>query len=153
MRTHPSLLIPGWTGFNVKVASNEVITAGNISYLDTIDAPTLDLKTAFEVLCRACEIRDRLGLKAVACVFDQSFCAKAMEVFWKNKEIFRNLVIMMGGFHLLMMLLGIIGNRFGDAGFIELAVESDVVAGGSVEKVLTGKNYNRVVRMHKIFLL
>ena len=32
-----------------------------------------DLKTAFEVLCRASEIRDRLNLKAVACVFDQSF--------------------------------------------------------------------------------
>ena len=151
LRTHASLLIPGWTGFNIKVANNVVITASNISYLDTIDAPATDLKTAYEVLCRACEIRDRLGLKAVACVFDQSFYAKAMEVFWKNKEIFSDLVIMMGGFHLLMMLLGIIGNRFGDAGLIELAVESDVVAAGSIEKVLSGKNYNRAVRMHKIF--
>ena len=151
LRTRPSLLIPGWTGFNIKVANNVVITASNISYLDTIDAPATDLKTAYEVLCRACEIRDRLGLKAVACVFDQSFYAKAMEVVWKNKEIFSNLVIMMGGFHLLLMPLGIIGNRVGDAGLIELAVESDVVAGGSIEKVLTGKNYNRAVRMHKIF--
>ena len=151
LRTHPSILIPGWTGFNIKVANNVVITASNISYLDTIDAPATDLKTAYEVLCRACEIRDRLGLKAVAYVFDQSFYAKAMEVFRKNKEIFSNLVIMMGGFQLFMMLLGIIGNRFGDAGLIELAVESDVVAGGSIEKVLTGKNYNRAVRMHKIF--
>ena len=133
------------------MASNVVITASNISYLDMIDAPTTDLKTACEVLCRACEIRDRLGLKAVACVFDQSFYAKAMEVFWKNKEIFSNLIIMMGGFHLLLMLQGIIGNRFGDAGLIELAVESGVVAGGSIEKVLNGKNYNRAVRMHKIF--
>ena len=32
-----------------------------------------------------------------------------------------------------------------------MAVESDVVAGGSIEKLLTGKNYNRAVRMHKIF--
>ena len=70
LRTHPSLQIPGWTGFNIKVANNVVITASNISYLDTIDAPATDLKTANEVLCRACEIRDRLGLKAVACVFD-----------------------------------------------------------------------------------
>ena len=57
---------------------------------------------------------------------------------------------MMGGFHLLMMLLGIIGHRFGDAGLAELAVESDVVAGGSIEKVLSGKNYNHAIRMHKI---
>ena len=52
LRTHPSLLIPGWTGFNIKVANNVVITASNISYLDTIDAPATDLKTAYEVLCR-----------------------------------------------------------------------------------------------------
>ena len=144
------MLVPGWTGLNIKVAKNVVITASNISYLDRIDALVADLKTAFEVLCRACEIRDRLGLKAVACIFDQSFYAKAMEVFWKHRDLFRNLVIMMGRFHSLMMLLGIIGHRFGDTGLAELSVESDVVAGGSIEKVLSGKNYNRVIRMHKI---
>ena len=80
VKSHPTLLVPGWTGFNIKVANNVVITASNISYLDTIDAPATDLKTTFEVLCRACEIRDRLGLKAVACIFDQSFYAKS----WKS---------------------------------------------------------------------
>ena len=84
LKTHATLLVPGWTGFNIKVAKNVAITASNISYLDTIDALATDLKTAFEVLCRACEIRDRSGLKAVACVFDQSFYTKAMEVFWKH---------------------------------------------------------------------
>lgn len=49
----------------------------------------------------------------------------------------------MGGFHLLMMLLGIIGCRFGDAGLRQKAVESDVVAEGSMERVLSGKHYNR----------
>ena len=66
--------------------------------MDTIDSPATDLKTAFEVLCKASEIRDRLNLKAVACVFDQSFYAKTMEVFWKNRQLFKHLIIMMGGF-------------------------------------------------------
>ena len=105
----------------------------NIAYLDTIDSPATDLKTAFEVLCRASEIRDRLNLKAVACVFDQSFFAKAMEVFWKNKQLFKHFIIMMGGFYLIMMLLGVIGTRFGDAGLRELAIESDAIAEGSIE--------------------
>ena len=48
LRTHPSLLIPGWTSFNIKVANNVVITASNICYLDTTDAPTTDLKTAMK---------------------------------------------------------------------------------------------------------
>ena len=101
-------------------------------------------------MCRGCEIKDRLELEAVVCVFDQSFYAKAAEVYWKNKELFKDLLIMLGGFHLLMTLLGIIGTRFGEAGLKELAVQSEVVAEGSIDKVLTGKNYNRAVRLHKI---
>ena len=57
---------------------------------------------------------------------------------------------MLGGFHLLMILLGIMGIRYGDAGLRELAVQSEVVAEGSRERVLNGKNYNRAVRLHKV---
>ena len=42
---------------------------------------------------------------------------------------------MMGGFHLLLMLSGVIGSRFGHAGLRELAVQSDVLAEGSVDKL------------------
>jgi len=88
-------------------------------------------------------------LNTVVCVFNQAFYAKAMEVYWKHKELFVGLVIMMGGFHLLLMLLGVIGSRFGDAGLRELAFQSDVLAEGSVDKALNGKQYNRAVRLHK----
>ena len=63
---------------------------------------------------------------------------------------FENHVLMLGGFHLLMMLLGIMGTRYGDAGLRELAVQSEVVAEGSIERVLEGKNYNRTVHLHKV---
>ena len=113
--------------------------------MDTIDSPATDHKTAFEVLCRGCEIKDRLKLKAVVCVFDQAFYAKAAEIFWRHRDMFENLVIMIGGFHLLMMLLGVICIRFSDAGLREIAIQSEAVAEGSIEKVLEGKNYNRAV--------
>ena len=127
-----------------------MVVESTIGYLDTLDSPATDLKTAYEVLCRRCEIRDRLNLEAVACVFHQSFYAKAVEVYWKNKGLLRNLLVMMGGFHLLMMLLGVIGLRFGEAGLKELAIQSEVVAEGSIDKVFNGKNYNRAIRFHKI---
>jgi hypothetical protein len=71
-------------------------------------------------LCRACEIRERLSLDCVACVFDQAFYAKATEIYWKHKDVFKDVIVMLGGFHLMMMLFGIIGCRFGDAGLREL---------------------------------
>ena len=126
-----------------------VVVESTISYLETIDSPATDLKTACEVLSRGCEIKNRLQLSAVVCVFDQAFYAKAMEVYWKHKELFDGIFIMMGAFYLFLMLLGVIGSRFGDAGLRELAVQSDVVAEGSVDKSLNGKQYNRAVHLHK----
>ena len=70
----------------------------------------------------------------VAC-FDQAFYAKAMEVYWKHKQLFVGVVT--------------IGSRFGDAGLRVQAVQSDILAEGSVDKALNGKQYNRAVRPHK----
>ena len=145
LRTHPLLLVPGWTGFSIKLRDNIVVIQSTIGYLDTPDSPATDLKTAYEVLCRGCETKERLKLKAVACIFDQAFYAKAMEVFWKHKAQFEGLVIMMGGFHLLMTLLAIIGSRFADAGLRDVAVQSEIIVEGSVDSVLNGKHYNRAV--------
>ena len=130
LETHPLLLVPGWTGFNIKVRDPVVIAERTISYLDTLDSPATDLKTAYEVLSRGCEIKGQMQLNAVffCFVFDQAFYAKAMEVYWKRKELFVGLVIVKGAFLLLIMFLGVIGRRFGDAGLRELAVQSDVMA-------------------------
>ena len=105
LETHPLLLVPGWTGFNVNIRDRVVVVESTISYLDTVDSPATDLKTTDEVLSRGCEVKDRLKLNAAVSVFDQAFYAKAMEVYCKHKELFCGLVIMMGGFHLLLMLL------------------------------------------------
>ena len=81
LKTHPALLVPGWTGFQITIRKDMVILESIISYLDTLDSPATDQKTAFEVLCRGCEIRDRLKLKAVVCIFDQAFMLKPSRYF------------------------------------------------------------------------
>ena len=53
-------------------------------------------------------------------------------------------------FHTICNFLGIIGKRLLDAGLRDLAVESEVIAEGSVDRVLNGQQYNRGVRLHKL---
>ena len=65
LKTHPLLLVLGWTGFNIKVRDNIVVSESAIDYLDTLHSPATDLKTAYEVLSRGCKVRDRLQLKAI----------------------------------------------------------------------------------------
>jgi hypothetical protein len=81
---------------------------------------------------------------------DQTLYAKATEVGWKHKLKFDSVVLMMGNFHIICNLLSIIGQMFRDAGLSDLAVESGVMAEGSIDKVLDGKQYNRGVRLHKL---
>ena len=144
------MLIPGWTGFNITIRKNIVILNSKVSYLDTVDSPATDVKTAFEVLCGGNEIKERLNLKSIVCVFDQAFYAKTEEVQWKNRELFGDTVLMLGGFHLLMMFMGILAVRFGDAGLTGIAVQSGVIGGGSIDRAVEGKHYNRAIRMHKV---
>ena len=63
---------------------------------------------------------------------------------------FKDCVVMLGIFHLLMMYLGIIGKRFKDAGLKDVLVQSEIVAEGSIERALSGKMYNRAVRCYKL---
>jgi hypothetical protein len=46
LKTRPFLLVSGWTGFNIIVRNGIVVVESVISYLDTIDSPATDLKTA-----------------------------------------------------------------------------------------------------------
>ena len=134
LRTHPLLLVPGWTGFFIKVRDNIVVIQSTIGYLDTLDSPATDLKTAYEVLCLGCEIKERLKLKAVACVFDQAFYAKAMEVFWKHR----------------LPDDGWVSSPDDDAGLRDVAVQSEIVTEGSIDSMFNSKHYNQAVRLHKI---
>ncbi len=46
--------------------------------------------------------------------------------------------------------MAVIGKRFSSAGFRDLAVESGIIAEGSITSVLEGRNYNRGVRFYKL---
>ena len=141
--------IPSWTGFVMSVTDNVVIVNTAIGYLDCIDASASDISTINQVLNRCLKIKDSLHLSSIVCVFDEAIYAKAVEIKWKSPEVFQSCIIMLGIFHTLMFL-GIIGKRFGDGGYRDMLVQSEVIAEGSVDRALSGKMYNRSVRAVKL---
>lgn len=99
---------------------------------------------------RAVKITESLRLASIVCVFDQAIYSKAVEIKWKECNKFKNCVIMMGLFHMLMMYMHILSKRFSDAGLRDVLIQSNVIVEGSVDKALVGKMYNRGVRMYKL---
>lgn len=142
--------VSSWTGFNVKTSGNKGVQKDTVSYLPTINAPATQLSTVHQVLLMVLKIKAELDLEEIVCVFDQALYAKAMEIKWKNNEMFEKVVIRMGAFHTLCNLLSIIGKRFASAGLRDLAVESGIIAEGSITSVLEGRHYNRGVRFCKL---
>ena len=140
----------GWTGFNISVRDEVEVTQDNIGYLPTINSPATDMSTVQEVLVQSLSIKNTLKLNSLVLVFDQALYAKATEIQWKQSERFKDLVFRMGVFHTACTFLSIVGKRFQDAGLRDLAVESGVVAEGSISGVMDGRRYNRGVRFHKL---
>ena len=126
------------------------VNQDTVGYLPTINAPAAAMNTVIEVLTQALKIKESLGLKEIVCVFDQALYAKAADITWKHPEKFQPIVLRMGVFHTMCNFLGVIGKRCLDAGLRDLAVEPEVIAEGSVDRVLNGQQYNRGVRLHKL---
>ena len=99
---------------------------------------------------QALKILQQLEFKEITCVFDQACYAKAVEIMWKKAEKFSHIVPRMGVFDKVCNMMHIIGNRFQDTGLKDIAVESGIIAEGSIHGVVHGHKYNRAVRLHKL---
>ncbi len=141
--------VSSWTGFNISVREGVSIYHDTVGYLPTINAPATEMATVAEILSRSKKIMTDLHIESVVLVFDQALYAKVAEVLWKHRDIYEGIIIRMGAFHTMCNLLSILGKRFQDAGLRDLCIESGLLAEGSVDAVMDGRQYNRAVRIHK----
>ena len=74
--------------------------------------------------------------------FDLGVAQKAYSIIWQNHVRFGNVIIRIGVFHKHMQ----------GSGFEDVVIESGICASGSLKKVMSGKHYNRALRVHKLML-
>ena len=58
----------------------------------------------------------------------------------------------MGGFHIALNFLSVIGKKFEESGIKDLLTESGVYGSNTTLALLKGKSYNRGVRAHKLIM-
>lgn len=143
-------ICPGWSGFNM-FRQDTILPSTNVGYLPVIDASPTDLNTV-HILSRSTAVADSLKQKEMVIVMDQAIYAKAQEIRWQTSSYMERLVIRMGEFHTAIAYLSCIGKIFADAGFQDIMIESNVVAAGSIDGVITGHHYNRSIRAHKLLM-
>ena len=89
-------IIPSWRGFNIILREDVLVSKSLIGYLDCLDASAIDNSTIHHSLCRSLIIKEKLGLSAMVCVYDQAIFAKTVEIQFKEREKFKSLVLVMG---------------------------------------------------------
>ena len=82
--------------------------------------------------------------------FDLAVAKKAYSLVWQYPDHFGKVIVRMGVFHTICSIFGTVGKMMQGSGLAEIIIESGICASGSLDKVLSGKHYNRALRVHKL---
>lgn len=139
--------IPSWRGFMETISYDNQYEVSQIYCLPFVNLPPSDMDTINTVLHSAASDCRRLHQQTAFVTFDQPLYIKAREIV-ANDSSLTNVVVRLGGFHMLMSFLGSIGTIMDGSGLKELLCT--VYAGNSVDHMLTGHAFSRAIRGHLI---
>ena len=138
-----------WSSFNQRLTSaNQEITT--IGYMPIIQAPAHDMDTLNTVVRRCMYVTSKLGQQYTVLTVDQALYYKLMDLKWSIPEYRDKLIPRLGGLHISMNFLKVIGQHMKDSGLCEAWVDATVLGSGTVEHVMTGKDYSKGMRTHKL---
>ena len=138
-------VIPFWTGYNSSLLEYRP-EYSVVSYAPIVDAKPSDMSTVYTTMRRCQEMTKSLGQAYSIQTFDQQLYAIAKQVEWAKQDTFKTHILQLGGFHTMSCIVASISKLWGDGGLKDLLIESSVYAAGSVEQMMTGKQFNRAVR-------
>ena len=113
-------------------------------------APPTDYSTVYTTLKRVKECVNALDQTHTPVYFDMDLLTKALEITWAKPVDLQGVISCEGGMHFLMEVFAGIGYLYGDAGLKELLFECDVFAVGSVQQILSGKDFDKAMRAFKL---
>ena len=142
--------IGGWNGFLERVTSSMLCEKSTVLFLPFIDLPAHNHDCIKTALSYALEKSREVGQKITFVTFDLPLYLKASDIVRSEPEM-ENIVVRLGGFHLLMSFLGCIGYLMMGSGLEEAFCL--IYAPLSVTKILSGHAYARTVRAHSLMLV
>lgn len=140
-----------WTSFNEKHSqvNPEQTTVG---YMPIITAPAHEIHTLNTVIQRLVHVTAALKQKYTVVTVDQALFPILMELKWSQAPYKNTLIPRLGGLHICMNFLKVLGQHTEDIGLEDVWTESELLGPISTQKVLNGKSYAKGVRAHKLTL-
>jgi len=136
---------PQWSGFMQANLSGNHPGKANFSFLPIINLNPSDESCIYSTLVFIENQAKALKIPTPCVTFDQPLYIKAFEIASAKKM---NIVMRLGGFHMLMSFLGGVGTVMEGSGLREAMEE--IYAQHTVNHMIDGKAYARAVRCHLI---
>ena len=143
--------MPSWTSFNEK-ASIVNPEQTSVGYLPIIHVVAHDIDTLNTVVRRVLHVAQSMDQEHVVLTVDEGLYPKLMELKWSVDQYKDILIPCLGGLHIAMNFLGVLGRHMEETDLCELWVECDVLSANSAQNVMSGKGYGRAMRTHKLTL-
>lgn len=144
--------VPGWSGWVSKTSNIEgEQKLSTVGYMTPITSPITEYSTIQEILTQSQKATEKTGQVHTFITLDLAAAIKAYAVQWHSNK-YQDIVINIGVFHTICSYFGCLGKLMAGSGFEDVLVESGICASGSIAKVMSGKHYNRAMRVHKIMM-
>ncbi|MEW8548338.1 MAG: hypothetical protein AB2693_32950, partial [Candidatus Thiodiazotropha sp.] len=123
-----------------------------IDYYPVINSPITDYKTVQQCLEYSESATREVGQDYVITSFDLGVCMKAFPLIWNNPIRYQKHIVMIGSFHTVCAYLKMLGKKMNGTGLDDIFIEAGLITTGSLQGVLSGKNYSRSMLCHKTML-
>ena len=133
---------PSWSGFMTDISVGAYPGKSVINFLPIIDLNPTDMTCIYSTLRFVLDQSAKLHIETPVLTFDQPLWLKATEII--NAKCMP-IVLILGGFHLMMSYLGSLGGLMNGAGLKE--VLHTIYGVNAVEHVLSGKAVSRALRV------
>lgn len=141
-----------WRDWNAHI-TNDPCPKQKIGYLPQInESPTKD-NVVYKTMLITKELAMECNQEFISVTYDLAIAMKAYRIQKDCSPIFDSIFIHIGEFHVLLAFYKALGKFVDDSGIPRLMVVSKIIADGSLNSFISGKNYNRCKELHSVMAL
>jgi len=94
------------------------------------------------------EVSSKVGQEYTLVTMDLTAAKIAYDLIWSDHDLYQKVVLNLGPFHTMCSYMGAVAKMMSSSGFEDIVVEAGLCASVSIEQVMSGRHYNRAVRVH-----
>ena len=143
--------VPSWAGWLSQTAQSSDEVCSRVEYMAPIIFSINENATVQHNIEQSQAASLQVGQQYCIVTFDLAVAKKAYSLVWQQPD-FKNVIVRMGVFHTICSIFGALGKKMKGSGLSEIVIEAGVCASGSLDKVMSGKHFNRALRVHKVTL-